>query len=280
MPLTHIPFKFHVVGPITLSGFGIAMVMAFIIAQYASETEMDRRGYDTKPYADITLGAVIGGLLGAKLYYVILTGAPLFSREGFVFWGGLIGGIIGTWLVVRWHKLGYARMSDLSAPGLAAAYAVGRTGCWAVGDDYGGPWNGPFAVAFPNGAPPSTAANLRAFGVTVPADAPAGALAVHPTQLYEVFLACVMFGLLWRWRDHKHAEGWLFGAYCAMAGTERFIVEFFRAKDDRFFGPFTVAQVIATAFVVFGLVWMQLRRTPGPGKPGIYAAGQAAVGRN
>ena len=42
-----------------------------------------------------------------------------------------------------------------------------------------------------------------------------------------------MFCILWRLRDHKHAEGWLFGVYCVLAGIERFIIEFFRAKDDR-----------------------------------------------
>jgi phosphatidylglycerol:prolipoprotein diacylglycerol transferase len=277
VPIVHHPFEFSL-GPLTLTGFGIAMVLAFLIAQHAAETEMARRGYDPKPFADITLGAVVGGLLGAKIYYVILTGAPLFSRDGFVFWGGLMGGILACWLVVRWHKLGFAKMSDLTAPGLAAAYAVGRTGCWAVGDDYGRPWDGPLAVSFPQGAPPSTAENLREFGIAIPADVPGNAvLAVHPTQLYEVALASLMFALLWRWRDHKHAEGWLFGAYCAMAGAERFIIEFFRAKDDRFLGPFTVAQLIATGFVVVGVSWMVARWNTGPGKPGIYAHQQPAA---
>jgi phosphatidylglycerol:prolipoprotein diacylglycerol transferase len=274
--ITHHPFKFDI-GPIPLTGFGIAMVLAFMIAQYASETEMQRRGYDPKPFADITLGAVIGGLLGAKLYYAILHGESLFSRDGFVFWGGLIGGIIGTWAVVRYHKLGYERMSDLSAPGLAAAYAVGRTGCWAVGDDYGRPWGGSLAVQFPEGAPPSTAANLREFGMPIPdAVAPDAVIAVHPTQIYEVAMGIVMFLVLWRLRDHKHAAGWLFGLYCVLAGAERFIIEFFRAKDDRFIGTFTIAQLIAIAFMVVGLTWMRMRNTTGPGRPGIYATATGA----
>ena len=157
--------------------------------------------------------------------------------------------------------------------GIAAAYAVGRSGCWAVGDDYGRPWDGPWAVAFPHGAPPSTAANLtQLFGITLPPNVlPGTVMTVHPTQIYEVLLALGMFFILWRNRDHKHAEGWLFGFYCILAGTERFIIEFFRAKDDRFFGPFTTAQVIAIGFVVVGAWWMKSRSIPGPGKPGVYA---------
>ena len=61
-------------------------------------------------------------------------------------------------------------------------------------------------------------------------------VSVYPTQLLEVAIGMVMFGILWRMRDHKHAEGWLFGVCCVLAGVERFIVEFFRAKDDRFAG--------------------------------------------
>jgi phosphatidylglycerol:prolipoprotein diacylglycerol transferase len=84
-------------------------------------------------------------------------------------------------------------------------------------------------------------------------------LAVHPTQLYETAMGLVMFAILWRLRDHKHAAGWLFGAYCVLQGVERFLVEFLRAKDDRFLGPLTVAQVIALTFVACGAVWMGMK---------------------
>ena len=87
-------------------------------------------------------------------------------------------------------------------------------------------------------------------------------LSVYPTQLFEVTMGFIMFLILWRFRNHKHAEGWLFGLYCVMAGIERFIVEFFRAKDDRFFGPFTTAQVIAMLFAAGGAAWMYWRRNP------------------
>ena len=95
----------------------------------------------------------------------------------------------------------------------------------------------------------------REFGIQLPPGAgPTTVLSVYPTQLYEVAMGLVMFGILWRLRDHKHAEGWLFGVYCVLAGIERFIVEFFRAKDDRFFGRADVrAADRASAFVVFGV---------------------------
>jgi len=133
-----------------------------------------------------------------------------------------------------------------------------------VGDDYGRPWSSPFAVAFPDGAPPSTAYNLsQEFHLSLPAGtSPNTVLSVYPTQLFEVTLGFIMFLILWRLRNHKHAEGWLFGLYCVLAGVERFIIEFFRAKDDRFAGPLTVAQLIALAFAVGGALWMAARWDP------------------
>jgi phosphatidylglycerol:prolipoprotein diacylglycerol transferase len=189
-----------------------------------------------------------------------------------VYWGGLIGGILAVMLVVVRKRFGLLRIFDVGAISIAAAYAVGRTGCWAVGDDYGRPWNGFLAVAFPEGAPPSTAGVMaREFGIPMPPGAgPATVLSVFPTQLMEVALGLLMFGVLWRMRDHKHAEGWLFGAYCVLAGIERFIVEFFRAKDDRLVAGLTYAQMISLAFIAVGVVWMIVLWRVKPGRHGIY----------
>ena len=100
---------------------------------------------------------------------------------------------------------------------------------------------------------------------------PTSLVSVHPTQLYEVTLAVFMFLILWKYRDHKHAEGWLFGFYCVLAGAERFLIEFFRAKDDVSVGGLTKAQFIALGFIAMGFVWMHLRRNVTDTQPGIYA---------
>jgi phosphatidylglycerol---prolipoprotein diacylglyceryl transferase len=253
----HHPFVYQA-GPILITGFGIAMLLTFVIAQIVATAQLRRRGHAAAAasMSDLTVAAVIGGLVGAKLYYVALTGSSFFQRGGFVFWGGLLGGVIAVWAVTRLKKIPVPVIADAAAIALAAAYAVGRTGCWAIGDDYGRPWASRFAVSFPFGAPPSTVHNMIAdFGVTSLAGRPPQeVVSVYPTQLFEVALALVMFGVLWRLRDHAHREGWLFGVYCMLAGAERFIVEFFRAKDDRFLGPLTLAQAIAMAVVAAGTI--------------------------
>jgi phosphatidylglycerol:prolipoprotein diacylglycerol transferase len=277
--ITQNAFSYDIFG-FQFTGFGIAMLAAFVIAQIIAQRELWRRGHDPAPISDLIFAAVIGGILGGKIYYAILMGevSALFSRAGLVFWGGLLGGIVAVLFVAWRKKLSLFRVADVGGICVAAAYAVGRTGCWAVGDDYGRPWNGPWAVKFPNGAPPSTVQNMTSlFHMHLPAGMnPLEVVSVHPTQLYEVILAFIMFLILWRLRDHKHAEGWLFGFYCVLAGIERFGMEIFRAKDDRFFGPFTTAQVIAMLFVIAGIIIMQTRRNITATAPGIHAEPQPA----
>lgn len=268
------------IGRFQFTGFGIAVLMAFVIAQIISQRELWRRGHDPEPISDLIFAAVIGGLVGAKVYYAILMGdvGALFTRAGFVFWGGLMGGIAAVLFVAYRKHLSLLRIADVGGIAVAAAYSIGRTGCWAVGDDYGRPWNSPLAVAFPNGAPPSTVENMsRMFHVQFPAGMPAlEVVSVYPTQLFEVALGFIMFLILWRIRDHMHAEGWLFGVYCVLAGVERFIIEFFRAKDDRFFGPFTSAQMVAVLFVLAGVAIMYLRRNVSERSSGIHSRPQTA----
>ncbi|WP_411279801.1 prolipoprotein diacylglyceryl transferase [Gemmatimonas sp.] len=267
-PIIHHPtvFKF---GFLELTGFGLAVLMAFVIAQIVCQREFWRRGHDAEAEAmpDIVLAALIGTLVGAKTYYVILTGDPsaFFSRGGFVFWGGFIGSVALCYATIKYKKLSFLKIADVAGIGIAAGYSVGRTGCWAVGDDYGRPFNGFFATQFPEGAPPSTAAVMsQQFGVQFPAGTnPSDVIAVYPTQLYETIMGFVMFAILWRFRKHAHLPGWLFGMYCVLAGIERFIVEFFRAKDDRMVMGFSTAQIIGIAILMIGIAMMAARRKPG-----------------
>ena len=267
-PIVHHPFNFGV-GGFNFTGFGIAVLLAFLIAQIVAERELARRGHDVEAAAvsDVLFAALLGTIIGAKLYYVTIVTHDwhdLWSRGGFVFWGGFMGAVALCALTIRFKHLSFVRFADVAGIAIAAGYAVGRTGCWAVGDDYGKPYSGPLAVAFPQGAPPSTVAEMqRTFHVQFPPGTdPQSVVSVYPTQLLEVVLGLVMFGVLWRMRDHDHAEGWLFGVWCIFAGIERFIVEFFRAKDDRFtwLGGLSTAQAIAIGIVVVGVAVMMARK--------------------
>lgn len=267
MPIVHNPTVLKL-GPVEITGFGLAVLAAFAISQIICQRELWRRGHDKEAQAipDLIMAALIGTLIGAKTYYVILTGDPsaFLSRGGFVFWGGFLGSVALCFAVIRYKGLNFLRIADVAGIAIAAGYSVGRTGCWAVGDDYGRPWSGFLATVFPNGAPASTAANMaQQFGISFPPGTnPNEVIAVHPTQLYEVAMGFVMFAILWAFRKHENREGWLFGLYCVLAGIERFIVEFFRAKDDRFVAGLTMAQVIAVVIALAGVTLMVSRRRP------------------
>lgn len=283
-PIIHHPFQFGIAG-YSLTGFGIAVLLSFLIAQIVSERELARRGHDVEAAAvgDVLFAALLGTMIGAKVYYVLVVShniRDLWSRGGFVFWGGFMGSVALCALTIRYKKLSFVRFADVAGIAIAAGYAVGRTGCWAVGDDYGKPYNGFMAVAFPQGSPPSTVQELAgAFHVSFPPGTnPIDVVSVYPTQLFEVAMGMMMFGILWRIRDHKHAEGWLFGVWAVLAGIERFIVEFFRAKDDRLSWTMglSLAQVIAIGMVAVGIAVMMARRERGPNRPGIHQATVAA----
>lgn len=262
------PFIIHL-GPLEITGYGIMMMVGFLMGGWLIGLELKRRGLREDYAADITVAAVVGGVIGAKLWYVALTRDPgaLFSRGGLVWYGGLIGGAaavaINGWRLrvpTRWT-------AHLVAPALAAAYALGRVGCFLVNDDYGRPTALPWGVKFRQGLPPSTAENLHnLFRVPVPAGVdPNTVLAVHPTQLYEVAAMSIVFAVLWKLRRKPWGMGALFGVYLMLAGLERFLVEFVRAKDDRFLGPFTIAQLTSVLLVLIGLaVWTWLRNRPSP----------------
>lgn len=262
--MTVYPFEFQL-GFLTVTGYGLMMMVAFLMGGWALSKETQRLGMDSGIAWDTVVFAVLGGLAGAKLYYAIRVGRvdALFSRGGLVWYGGFFGGfaaVLGYW---RFRKLEVCRLLDAIAPALAAGYSLGRVGCFLVNDDYGRPTSLPWGMAFPRGAPPTTAQVLRdQYGVSLPADMPpTEILAVHPTQLYEAGLAFLVFWWLWRIRAHRHAPGWLFGLYLAAMGAERFLVEMVRVKDDRVIGPVSVAQTIAVLVMLAGALLLRRYRT-------------------
>lgn len=272
-------------GEVTITSFGVMMVVAFLVATAVMRRRLNELDRDPRLADDIMVASLIGGLVGAKLYYVALywqisPAGPLpllFSRGGLVWYGGLIGGAAAVvWMVRRRADASIPFAADLAAPALALGYGIGRIGCFLVGDDYGRPTDSWIGIAFPNGEPPTTAGNLRErFGVDVPAAIPdTQVLEVYPTQLFEVAAGLAIFALLWRLRDHAHRAGWLFAIWLAAAGLERLFIEIFRAKDDRLLGPLTLAQLISLLLVALGAaLWWHLRRPEAERAAGADAGG-------
>jgi phosphatidylglycerol:prolipoprotein diacylglycerol transferase len=180
---------------------------------------------------------MVAGLLGAKLWYAVETAArgngtfaaALFERSGVTFYGGLLGGAAAILVKGRFDDVPPLKLLDAFAPIVALGEAIGRIGCFLVGDDYGIPTSLPWGIAFPLGYPATTEH-------------------VHPTQLYESFWAFAMTAFLSR-RIEKSRS--LFGEYLVLEGVGRFAVEFVRTNPATL-GPFTVFQIAALAWIALG----------------------------
>jgi len=276
--ILELPDWFPLLGGSPVTSFGVCMFLAFVVAGTITRIELRRKGYPPERAWDFVFMAVIGGIIGAKAYYVLLnydrlladpTGMIL-SRGGLVWYGGLIGGAALVVREIRKRRLPLNAMADAMAPALALSYAVGRVGCFLVGDDWGRPTDSWVGIAFPEGSPPTTRENIEALGIAVdPAlvERFGEVLPVHPTQLYEVGISTLIFLVLWKLRLRRLPAGWIFSFWLVLAGIERFLVEFLRAKDDRFFGTFTLAQLFSVGVIVVGLIFIRLlRKSPSAGR--------------
>jgi len=227
------------IGSFEITSFGVLVAVAALVGIWLFGRELSRSGLP-RDAVDASIAGVVGGLIGAKLLWTVefLGDQPLtdllFSRGGLSWFGGLIGGV-GTGLLMLWRKR-VAIVPALAAatPALAVGHAIGRVGCFMVGDDYGRLSNLPWAVAFPEGLPPT--------------DVP-----VHPTQIYEAVALLVIARLLLRWRRADVPDSVVLGRYFVLAGAMRFAIEFIRV-NTRLLGPFTLAHALSFGLITIGVV--------------------------
>ena len=268
------------IGPIAISPFGVMLVMAFLVGYWRLRAGMKQLGIGGEDDASsILFAAGVGGIVGAKVYFAILHGdwRLLLDRSGLVWYGGFLLASAAVLWVIRRRRLPVWPLLDAATPALALAYGVGRIGCFLVGDDYGRPTSLPWGVAFPRGLPPTTAGYLRGeFGLAIPPGTPDDTLLrVHPTQLYELGLASLVFWIGTILLRRHGRPGRVALTVFALLAVERFAVEIVRAKDDRFFGFLTVAQVISLAILLLvGVVaWLRRRNAPAAAPGRAPAAG-------
>ena len=234
------------IGPITLQTFGLMFALSFVVAGLIAQRRFRELGKPGDWAYEVIFAAIIGGLIGGRLYWAAenwgdVSDDPfgnLFSGSGLTWYGGLIGGAIAVLLWAKWRDFLNLQMVDLAAPAMAAGQAVGRIGCQLSGDgDYGEPWDGPWAMGYPDGVVPTPP------GVTV-----------HPTPIYETLSLGLIAIILWQLRD-RFRFGIVFSLYLVLAGLMRFLVEFVRTNEVVFVG-LTVAQLISVGMIAIGVVWM------------------------
>jgi phosphatidylglycerol:prolipoprotein diacylglycerol transferase len=240
------------IGDFHITSFGAMVAVSFLVAFWVSGMEFERKGMSRRLHEHIFLAALVGGILGAKLLFLIenvplsdLVSYPmhyLLLRGGLTFYGGLFLALFASFVITKKHKESFWKVLDATAPALAIAYATGRVGCLLVGDDYGIASTLPWAMPFPKGSPPTLEA-------------------VHPTQLYETIIMSFVFLALWKIRKKDKPIGWLASIYLGLAGLERFFVEFIRNTTESPISGLSVAQIMALALILIGaLKYISLRR--------------------
>jgi phosphatidylglycerol---prolipoprotein diacylglyceryl transferase len=237
---------------ISIKTFGVMFALGFLACGFVVARRLRELHKPVDWAYEITFSALLGGVIGARAYYVIqnysqvrhdLLGS-IFSGSGLVWYGGAIGGAIGVLAWMRWREALELRMFDTCATALALGYAIGRIGCQVSGDgDYGIRSSLPWAMGYPHGTLPT----------------PPG-VRVQPTPIYETVSMCLLAYLLWALRDRVR-PGAVFALYLVGSGLERFLVEFIRRNKEVLIG-LTAPQIESLVLLAIGLVWLasMLRR--------------------
>ena len=234
------------VGEFEITSFGVRVAIAMLAGLWLFARER-RRSALPENTLDAGMAGVFGGLLGAKVGWAIEHAGRegpfldlLLSRGGLSWFGGFAGGLFAGILVLRYRRQSVLAVLAAATPALALAHAIGRIGCFLVGDDYGTPSTLPWAVAFPEGLPPTSTP-------------------VHPTQLYEAVALLPVAWLLLRWRRDGRSDRFVLGAYLVSTGLVRFGIEFLRLREP-LAGPFAVAHVLSFAALCAGLLLLRSKR--------------------
>ncbi len=250
------------IGPLTIHTYGFMIAIGFLLGFWLAAREAKRIGVPHEPLADVGFAAVLAGIVGSRIVYV-MTNWPVFAGRpfdmikiwegGLVFYGGVIAAVPAAIWVARRKGLPVWRTADIWAPSLAIAHAVGRIGCFCAGCCHGSPVQDlPWAVTFTH---PET---LAIQGVPL-----------HPTQLYESFAEVLNFSLLFFFfRPRKTFDGQLFWIYMLNYSIIRVVTEQYRGDLVRGFiiPGISTSTAISAALFVTALAFLLIlrKRREGP----------------
>ena len=231
------PVLFEIAG-FEVTSFGVMLAIAALVGVSVFRGEL-RRSRLPESALDAALAGVLGGLIGAKLLWVLehlgtdVWTSLLFSRGGLSWFGGIAGGVLAGLFVLRWRRLPLMATIAAATPALAIGHAIGRVGCLLVGDDYGIPTDLPWGIAFPEGLPPT--------------DVP-----VHPTMIYESVALLPIAAVLFSIRRRAVGDRAVVGAYLVMTALTRFVIQWIRVYEP-VAGPLAFAHLAALAVTAAGI---------------------------
>ena len=238
-------------GPLEIRYYGLMYVISFLLAYFIVQREARRKRLFSKPddVLDLLLVVIPLGIVVARLYYVAFQwewyrGAPwevfMVWHGGLAIHGGILGGVLGLWIVARWKRVRFWRLADAVVPALVVGQVLGRIGNFLNGDAFGTPTSLPWGLVFP---------------LASPAGAAYPGVPLHPAMLYEALGNLLLLGLLWRLRVRPAKDGFLSSVYFIGYALVRFACEFFRG-DALMLGSWRAAQVASVLFVLAFGGWL------------------------
>lgn len=252
------------IGSLAIHWYGILVALGFLAGLWTAGARAKLAGIATEQIYDLGPWLIVGGIVGARILYVISYWQEYFAAHpfpeifmiqhgGLVFYGGLIGATASAMFFLRWKKLPIWRMADILAPSVALGNAFGRIGCLMNGCCYGRECDLPWAITFPT----STASTGAPVGIPL-----------HPTQIYDSLLNLgLYFFLAWLFRRRRF-DGQVFGVFLIGYAVLRSFVEYFRGDYPVHYlwGVATPAQLISLAVITGGalLLWFLPRQPARP----------------
>ena len=238
-------------GTFELRTYGVIVALAFVLGLWLSTKEAKRKGVDPALVQDFAFYAFLGGIIGARIYFVAFSNPAYFLNnpwEIVAIWHGgisIIGALVGGFLTALWycrrHHLSLWRLADTLAPGIALGQAAGILACLLNGDSYGKPTSLVWAITYTD---PRAMAPLN-----VP---------LHPVEIYEMAAYFLVFLIVWLRREKYQTGGFTFLTYLAGYGAARFAVEFFRGNPAIFGWGIPAAQVFGAALILLAVVGFYL----------------------
>jgi phosphatidylglycerol:prolipoprotein diacylglycerol transferase len=232
------------IGPFTLYSYGLMFALAVVVGTSLLSIQAKKKGISPEIIFDLSFWLTVGGVLGARIYYVILYPEP-FKENPWEFFmlqhGGLAfqGSIIPATLIVLWyikrHRLPSLSILDLLAPYIALAHGIGRIGCLLNGCCYG---------------------KEASWGLYFP---------VHearliPSQIFDTLGLLVVFYILRKIQEASKIPGETFAFYLIFGGIQRFLNEFSRGDHAAMYGPFSNFQLLSLIMIIAGVIMLSAVR--------------------
>ena len=278
-------FTIPIFGGVKVFGYGMMLFLAFLASMNVAAFCAKKSGLNPEVIYDLSLGVFLGGLIGARLFYVaqywgtkIHGVGEIFQiwKGGVVLYGSIIGGAFAFFIYRGLKPFPLRPALDAIAPAIALGIAIGRFGCFLNGCCFGDVCGLPWAVSFPEPSPPWMAhndAHLLNAGQ-------AWSLPVHPTQIYSVIDGLLLMNLLLAYYPLRKRDGEVMGLLMVTYPFTRFLIEYLRSDELAVFAGMTISQNISVALFLSGLAfWVVLSRLPGTRFAGLNERPMPAAAR-